>query len=181
MHDINSVLAKAIVIASKAHEGQRDKEGYPYILHPLRVMQSLQSFEDKVVAVLHDVIEDTPVTATDLEMNGIPQELVDDVVMVSRLSHTESHWQFIERICKHGSDRALRVKIADVVDNSDVRRTAMLDEKDTTMGNRCIKTFRLLDAESRRRAANKLQIQHIGNNVIMHSAVAAIELADEQA
>jgi (p)ppGpp synthase/HD superfamily hydrolase len=149
--DLGYVLSCAIEIAAKAHALQKDKEGKPYILHPLRVMMAVESLEDKIVAVLHDVIEDTSITASDLLIAGIPTHLVTDVEMVSRAKDSESHWDFIKRIVAVGSDRALRVKVADVIDNSDVRRTEFLDEKDCSMANRCVKTYRMLKDEQRRR------------------------------
>jgi len=58
-----ATIEKALQIASRAHEGQTDKDDQPYIFHPLRVMNSVESQEAKVVTVLHDVIEDTAITA----------------------------------------------------------------------------------------------------------------------
>nr|WP_200931688.1 HD domain-containing protein [Paenibacillus sp. Leaf72] len=59
-------MNKAIEIAAKAHEQQKDKAGHPYILHPLRVMLSLNTEEERIVGVLHDVLEDSRITADDL-------------------------------------------------------------------------------------------------------------------
>ena len=64
--EIMASIEKALQIAARAHEGQKDKDGQPYILHPLRVMNAVEDEPVKVVAVLHDVIEDTSVTADDL-------------------------------------------------------------------------------------------------------------------
>ena len=57
-----STLERAIAIAATAHAGQKDKGGHPYILHPLRVMLALQKEDERIVAVLHDVVEDTKIT-----------------------------------------------------------------------------------------------------------------------
>jgi len=62
----NSLLEKALTIAYTAHAGQVDKAGEPYILHPLRVMLKMRSDEEKIVALLHDVVEDTDITLADL-------------------------------------------------------------------------------------------------------------------
>ena len=81
----SKLLDRAIQLAVRSHAGQADKSGLPYILHPLRVMDSLRGNTlDMVVAVLHDVIEDTEITAEYLrDTFGLCQELVDDIVMVS--------------------------------------------------------------------------------------------------
>lgn len=65
-------LEKAILIATKAHEGQKDKAGKPYILHPLRVMLRMKTTKDMMAAILHDVVEDTDVTLDDLREHGFP-------------------------------------------------------------------------------------------------------------
>jgi GTP diphosphokinase / guanosine-3',5'-bis(diphosphate) 3'-diphosphatase len=61
-----STLETAIALAAAAHAGQTDKAGQPYILHPLRVMLCMQTNAERMVAVLHDVVEDTPLTLADL-------------------------------------------------------------------------------------------------------------------
>jgi len=68
-------LEQAISIASLAHEGQVDKGGESYILHPIRVMMKLKDEKQRIVAVLHDVIEDTDLTDVDLEVEGLDIEL----------------------------------------------------------------------------------------------------------
>ena len=68
----NVILEKAIEIACRAHQGQRDKAGAPYILHPLRVMLQLDSIEERIVAVLHDVMEDGPAESVQEIKNLLP-------------------------------------------------------------------------------------------------------------
>ena len=74
--EIMASIEKALQIAAGAHEGQKDKDGQPYILHPLRVMNAVESEPAKVVAVLHDVIEDTWVTAEDLRREGFDKAVL---------------------------------------------------------------------------------------------------------
>ncbi len=69
-------LSKAILIAVTVHKNQKDKVGAPYILHPLRVMLSLETTEEQICGVLHDVIEDTSVTLEDLESSGFEEEII---------------------------------------------------------------------------------------------------------
>ena len=77
-------LEQAISIASLAHAGQLDKGGEPYILHPLRVMMKLKDEKQRIVAVLHDVIEDTGMTDQDLLDYGLGHELVNHVLTLTR-------------------------------------------------------------------------------------------------
>jgi len=77
-------LEQAISIASLAHEGQLDKGGEPYILHPLRVMMKLKDERQRVVAVLHDIIEDTKVTDIDLISQELDYESVNIILTLTR-------------------------------------------------------------------------------------------------
>lgn len=70
------MLNKAIIIAARAHEGQVDKAGAPYILHPLRVMLSLEDETERICGVLHDVIEDSFLTIEDLRREGFGEEVL---------------------------------------------------------------------------------------------------------
>ena len=64
------MLEKALILAAKAHTGQVDKGGAPYILHPIRVMLACEGEKEKIVALLHDTLEDTALTAADLRRAG---------------------------------------------------------------------------------------------------------------
>ena len=71
-----SLLEIAIQIAAAAHAGQKQKNGQPYILHPLRVMMRVHTEDEKIVAILHDVLEDTPWTAEQLQQRGFPLHIL---------------------------------------------------------------------------------------------------------
>ena len=71
------MLEKAKEIAEKAHAGQRDKGGNPYILHPIRVMERCETELEKITAVLHDVVEDSEYTLEDLRKKGFPEEILE--------------------------------------------------------------------------------------------------------
>lgn len=122
----NSGLEAAIALAAKAHAGQLDKAGEPYILHPIRVMMRLADDTARIVAVLHDVVEDTKVTLDDLRREGFSEEIVLAVEKLSRRKD-ETYEQFVERI--RPDPLARRVKLADLEDNMDLRRRIPLDEK----------------------------------------------------
>jgi (p)ppGpp synthase/HD superfamily hydrolase len=117
-------LEDAITIATAAHDGQVDKAGRPYIGHPLRVMASMTGEHEQMTAVLHDVIEDTPVTADDLLARGCPEAVVDAVVALSHLPD-EPQEDYLRRVA--ANPLALSVKRADIGDNLSPARMARLD------------------------------------------------------
>jgi hypothetical protein len=121
-----ATIEKALQLAAKAHEGQKDKEGLPYILHPLRVMMSVEGEEAQIVAVLHDVIEDTSVTADDLRQAGFGEKLVAAVLCVTHRKD-EPYADYVVR-CQ-GNDVARRVKLADLEDNSRLSRTILRPQR----------------------------------------------------
>lgn len=113
------MLNKAIKIAAKAHDGQVDKGGNPYILHPLRVMMNCESELAKICAVLHDVIEDTNITFDDLKAQGFSNEIV--TVLDCLTKRVGEHYDdFIGRLLHN--EIACRVKLADLIDNMDLTR-----------------------------------------------------------
>lgn len=109
-----SNLKLAIEIANSAHDGQLDKAGQPYILHPLRVMLSFEAEEDRIVGVLHDTVEDTYVTPQLLRRSGFSDRIIDAVLSVTR-NRGESYEDFILRARENEIGR--RVKLADIEDN----------------------------------------------------------------
>src|SRR3954463_5546325 len=121
-----ATIGKALQIAAKAHEGQRDKEGLPYILHPLRAMMRVQGEEAQIVAVLHDGVEDTPVTADDLRQAGFSESVVAAVVCVTHRKD-EPYADYVVR-CK-GDDIARRGKLAALEDNSRLDRTILRPQR----------------------------------------------------
>ena len=122
-------LAKAIEIAASAHSEQKDKGGSPYILHPIRVMMSLNTEEEKIVGVLHDVVEDSEDWNFDrLREEGFAEDIVSALKSVTKQSDAENYEAFIERARRNQIGR--NVKIADLRDNLDVTRIGTLKEKD---------------------------------------------------
>jgi (p)ppGpp synthase/HD superfamily hydrolase len=121
-----ATIERALQIAAKAHEGQRDKEGLPYILHPLRVMMGVQGEEAQIVAVLHDVVEDTAVTLDDLRCAGFSEGVLAAVACVTHRKD-EPYADYVVR-CK-GNEVARRVKLADLQDNSRPDRTILRPQR----------------------------------------------------
>lgn len=107
-------LTAAIMIACEAHEGQTDKNGEPYILHPLRVMMAMETEDERIVAVLHDTAEDF-VNGWALIHDGDFGDHILDAIDALTRNEGESYDNFIER-CK-ANPLARRVKIADITDN----------------------------------------------------------------
>lgn len=122
-----SLIEKALAIALQAYEGKTDKAGQPYILHPLRLMAKMRDETSMAIALLHDVIEDSPTTADDLRVYGIPEEVVWPVECLTR-GEGESYEDFIERVRPHPLARL--VKQVDIEDNLNVLRLAALTEAD---------------------------------------------------
>ena len=122
-------LARAIEIAASAHKNQADKGGSPYILHPIRVMMSLHTEDEKIVGVLHDVVEDSDVWSFErLREEGFEENILSALKSVTKLSEDEDYRQFIKRAGQNEIGR--NVKIADIRDNLDVSRMGFLEEKD---------------------------------------------------
>ena len=119
----------AIQLAMEAHRGQRDKAGAPYILHPLRVMLSMATETEMItaVSVLYDVVEDGGITIDDLRRAGYSEEILNAIDYLPRRDG-EEYDQFIDRV--KGNPLAIKVKIADLKDNSDLGRITELKEND---------------------------------------------------
>lgn len=122
-----TLLGLAIAIAHQAHAGQIDKAGKPYISHPLTVMAQMDTLETKIVAVLHDAIEDSELTIADLVRQGFPEFITDAIAAITKLDG-ELYEDYIVRVKSNAI--ACQVKIADVTHNMDISRIANPTEKD---------------------------------------------------
>lgn len=120
-------LERAIEIAARTHAGQLDKGGAPYILHPLRVMLRVAPGAQQIVAVLHDVVEDSEVTFEDLEREGFSAEVISGLRAVTKVEG-ELYEDFVARAALDPVGKA--VKLADLMENSDLSRIAEPSQKD---------------------------------------------------
>ncbi len=118
-------LDDAIQVARRAHEGQLDKSGRPYIGHPLRVMGALRDERERMAAVLHDVVEDTSVTLDDLREAGCPPEVLEAIAAISKRPG-EDQETYLARVA--ANPIALAVKRADIADNMSPDRMSRLDK-----------------------------------------------------
>ena len=118
-------LERAIALAVRAHTGQSDKNGDPYILHPLRVMlhSSLTRSAERIVAVLHDVVEDTEITVE--WVRGLFGPEIAEAVDAISVRESEKRSDYYERV--KGNPLAFKVKLADIADNTDPVRLLRLD------------------------------------------------------
>ena len=121
-------LERAIQIAVEAHAGVKDKGGKAYILHPISVMMRCETDEEKIVAILHDVVEDTDWTFEALREEGFADTIIEALKTVTKQSEDEDYDEFIQRSLKNNIGR--KVKIADLRENLDVTRIGELTDKD---------------------------------------------------
>ena len=136
-------LDTAIKLATDAHVGQVDKSDEPYILHPLRVMLAMKTEDERIVGVLHDVVEDTGVTCDDLYWTlGFKPEIVMAIAALTRRKD-EDYFDFIRRLAPNPIARV--VKIADIRDNLDLSRGLPADDKATNRANKYRRALSMLE------------------------------------
>lgn len=137
-------LEDALIYAAKNHKGQKDKAGKPYILHPIRIMVRLgldATDTERIVALFHDLVEDTDVTIDILKNFPLSEEQID---AIDRLTHKEGQlWDdYIDGIMENPISK--RVKIADLEDNMDYKRLKNkrnLQDKDFKRIGKYVKTW----------------------------------------
>lgn len=137
-------LEDALALALDAHRGQVDKAGAPYILHPLRVMLTQPDDAGKIVGLLHDVVEDSDYTFDDLQRMGYDETIIAALDCVTSRPD-EDYMTFVERA--KANPIARRVKLADIEDNMDIRRIAVLSIKDIERLQRYRAAWTLLQAD----------------------------------
>ncbi|MFH7807911.1 phosphohydrolase [Acinetobacter sp. BSP-153] len=114
-----STLENAIVLATTQHAGQLDKAGQPYILHPLRLMLQFSNPTLQIIAVLHDILEDTATTAEDLKELGFSTEIIQAIQALTKQTG-ESRLEATKRTVLN--PLATQVKYVDVLDNMNLAR-----------------------------------------------------------
>ena len=117
----------ALAISKKAHAGQVDKAGVDYIQHPLYVASQVETEQEKAVALLHDVIEDSNITSVDLLTSGLPNEVVTAVQILTK-KKGQSYQEYLEKV--KTNDLARVVKLADLKHNSDLSRLKSVSDTD---------------------------------------------------
>lgn len=137
---------KAFKIATKAHEGQKDKAGQPYILHPLYIASQMETPEEFMTALLHDVVEDTEYTPEDLLHEGIPEIVVEAVV---RLTHEKGtpYLEYVDSLREN--EIARTVKNADLKHNADLRRLPFVTDEDLKRNEKYKKAIEIIKEEAK--------------------------------
>ncbi len=143
---VTSTLERAIAIAAEAHAGQVDKAGKPYILHPLRVMLRQETVEERIAAVLHDIVEDCGWSIDDLRAAGFSPAVLRAVESVTR-KDGESYDAFVARAAADPIGR--RVKLADLEDNSDPSRIVNPTDRDRLRQEKYQRAIRFLRESER--------------------------------
>ena len=141
-----STLERAIEIATEAHRGQFDKAGNDYIGHPLRVMAAGKTTEEKIVGVLHDVVEDTDTTLEDLKAMGFPDRVIEVLALLTHAPEVP-YMDYVRAISCDSI--AKKVKIADLKHNSDVSRLDVIDKWAIKRNEKYKEALRLLEADDR--------------------------------
>lgn len=135
------LLDKAAKICVLKHADQRDKTGAAYFQHPMRVAMKCSTDEEKIVALLHDTIEDTDVTAEYLLSEGFPKYIVDGILSVTK-REGESYEDFVARAKENPLGRV--VKLHDLEDNLNIFRLTELDTEMASRFNKYLRAYRFL-------------------------------------
>ena len=137
-----ATIERAIEIATEAHRGQLDKAGNEYIGHPLRVMAMGKTTEEKIVGILHDVVEDSSWTFERLAAEGFSAPIIEALRCLTKQPDSEPYDKYIARI-KH-NPLAVAVKLNDLTDNMDIRRLPYLSDKDVKRLKKYLKAYKQL-------------------------------------
>lgn len=145
-------LALMIQIAADAHANQYDKGGHPYFLHPLAVMKILDTEDEELncIAVGHDLIEDTLITAEILRGYGFSKRIVNGILSLTKIEG-ETYEEYQEKVLANYD--AVRVKLADLTHNSDFRRLKGVEQKDLDRLAKYAKFYTILKAKAAEYAA----------------------------
>ena len=140
-----NILEKALLLAVQAHAGQLDKSGRPYILHPLRLMAQMDSQEAQLVALLHDIVEDTSTTFDDLSQLGLPENVLEAIRLLTHDKTNEPYQNYMT--CLKTNPLARKVKLADLKDNMNIRRLSQVTAKDTERLNKYLWAWNFLTGD----------------------------------
>jgi (p)ppGpp synthase/HD superfamily hydrolase len=136
------LLEKSIELALKAHAGHKDKYGRPYILHPLHVMAQMDTEVEMMAAVLHDVVENSETTLNDLRREGLPEEVVEAVGLLTHDKEKIPYEEYVRRL--KPNPLACKVKLADLRHNMDIRRIDEVGEADIARLNKYRRAWEIL-------------------------------------
>jgi (p)ppGpp synthase/HD superfamily hydrolase len=133
---------KALNLCFNAHKDQTDKSGMPYVFHPFHLAEQMQTEETTIVALLHDVVEDTDYTIDDLTALGYDKTITDAITLLTHGDDTE-YMDYVKKI--KTNPIATAVKLADLRHNSDLSRLSVIDEKALKRREKYQKAIALLE------------------------------------
>ena len=117
----NALLLKTLELVTKLFEGKTDKAGLPYYNHLLKVYANVSEYDEKIIALLHDVVEDTDITFDNLKEYGYPDSILEALKVLTK-KKGEYYPDYIERIIESNNIQAMNVKLADLKHNIDINR-----------------------------------------------------------
>lgn len=117
---------KAMKLCFQAHKEQTDKSGIPYVFHPIHLAEQMKDEDTTVVALLHDVVEDTEYTIADLEAMGFNERVIAAIKLMTHADDVP-YMDYVAKIKDNPIAKA--VKLADLAHNSDITRMDVVDEK----------------------------------------------------
>ena len=133
---------KALELCFEAHKEQKDKSGLPYVFHPFHLAEQMQTEETTIVALLHDVVEDTDVTLDDLAQMGFSKTVMDAIALMTHADGVD-YMDYVRAIRENPIAKA--VKLADLRHNSDLTRMDVVDEKVQERRKVCLEALALLE------------------------------------
>lgn len=137
----NHLLERCIRLAAKVHQGQVDRFGHPFILHVLRVLTHARSDDQRILAVIHDVLERSDHTIEDLREKGIPDHVLIALTHISRIPE-EDYDAYIDRVAQ--DPLATLVKVIDLADKMDLRDVGQLSVADLKRYNKQLEAYQRL-------------------------------------
>jgi (p)ppGpp synthase/HD superfamily hydrolase len=135
------MLQKAIEFACKALAGQFSENGEPYIEHSMRIMRQMDTEKEKMVAILHDVLEDSQTSIYDLQEAGFPHDVIECVDQLTR-NNDVTYFEYIDDIATN--DICTKIKLAEIEDNKDINRVKKLSFQTYSIDTRCQKVRDIL-------------------------------------
>ena len=139
------MLSKAIGIATNAFQGVIDAKGNPYIDHAMRVMSKMDTEEEKIIAVLHDVVEDTEITLHELKEEGFSRTVLEAIDILTKKPDMK-YFDYIDDISTNAM--AARVKLAELAENKDQDRVNKLSFQTYTLEKRLERVRKMLGADN---------------------------------
>ena len=136
------ITKKALKLCFEAHKKQVDKSGMPYVFHPFHLAEQMKTEETTVVALLHDLVEDTDYTIEDLTSMGFSKSITDAIALMTHANDVE-YMDYVREIKNNPIAKA--VKLADLKHNSDLTRLDVVDEKALSRREKYLKAIKLLE------------------------------------